>query len=181
MVKLYSKMKIIRHTKDGVEEVIPKRTVFDGTPAEAKQFVSELQAGGSTDINRALLEALAQVDKKRPTVIVFMTDGLPTVGEVDAQRIIDNVRKLGRPVQANWAPFPVMSSLGSALGLVSQQYRLSGVSLEIEVDAGEEVTVMGDPTLFEIAVLNILLNALEAFGHQRHSGVGAPSVLVRAS
>ena len=38
MVKLYSKMKIIRHTKDGVEEVIPKRTVFDGTPAEAKQF-----------------------------------------------------------------------------------------------------------------------------------------------
>ena len=38
MVKLYSKMKIIRHTKDGVEEVIPKRTVFDGPPAEAKQF-----------------------------------------------------------------------------------------------------------------------------------------------
>ena len=61
--------------------------------AEAKQFVSDLQAGGSTDINRALLEALAQVDEKRPTVIVFMTDGLPTVGEVDAQRIIDNVRQ----------------------------------------------------------------------------------------
>lgn len=38
MAKLFSKMKIIRHTKDGVEEVIPKRTVFDATPAEAKQF-----------------------------------------------------------------------------------------------------------------------------------------------
>ena len=61
--------------------------------AEAKQFVSDLQAGGSTDINRALLEALAQVDETRPTVVVFLTDGLPTVGEVDAQRIIDNVRK----------------------------------------------------------------------------------------
>lgn len=61
--------------------------------ANAKQFVSELSAGGSTDINRALLEALAQVDPERPTVIVFLTDGLPTVGEVDAQRIIGNVRQ----------------------------------------------------------------------------------------
>ncbi len=61
--------------------------------ADAKQFVAALQAGGSTDINRALLEALAQVDEVRPTVIVFLTDGLPTVGEVDAQRIIDNVRQ----------------------------------------------------------------------------------------
>jgi Ca-activated chloride channel family protein len=67
---------------------------------DAKQFVNSLAAGGSTDINRALLEALAQVDEARPTVLVFLTDGLPTVGEVDAQRIIANVRQeTGKNVQ----------------------------------------------------------------------------------
>jgi Ca-activated chloride channel family protein len=67
---------------------------------QAGQFVATLQAEGSTDINRALLETLAQVDPERSTVIVFLTDGLPTVGETAAQRIIDNVRQeIGPNVQ----------------------------------------------------------------------------------
>lgn len=68
--------------------------------AQASQFVASLQAEGSTDINRALLETLAQVDPQRPTVIVFLTDGLPTMGETAPQRIIDNVRQaIGPSVQ----------------------------------------------------------------------------------
>jgi Ca-activated chloride channel family protein len=68
--------------------------------ASASQFVAGLQAEGSTDINRALLEALAQVDPARPTVVVFLTDGLPTVGETDPQRIMANVRQaIGPNVQ----------------------------------------------------------------------------------
>jgi Ca-activated chloride channel family protein len=59
----------------------------------ARGFLADLQAVGGTDINRALLESLAQVDPERPTVIIFLTDGLPTEGEVDIQRILDNVRK----------------------------------------------------------------------------------------
>ena len=63
MVKLYSKMKIIRHTKDGVEEVIPKRTVFDGTPAEAKQFDALKSARPATaDEIKAHAEAQALAD-----------------------------------------------------------------------------------------------------------------------
>lgn len=63
---------------------------------EARAFVNRLEASGSTDINRALLEALAMVDGKngsavRPTILIFLTDGLPTTGEVDVDRIIDNV------------------------------------------------------------------------------------------
>lgn len=64
-----------------------------GRVPEAKGFVNRLEAGGGTDINRALLEALAQVDPARPTVIIFLTDGLPTEGETDVQRIIRNVRQ----------------------------------------------------------------------------------------
>ncbi len=56
--------------------------------AEARAFVNRLEANGSTDIARALLEALAMVDPARPTILIFLTDGLPTTGEVDIQRII---------------------------------------------------------------------------------------------
>ncbi len=58
---------------------------------EARAFVARLEASGSTDINRALLEAAAMADEERPTIVVFLTDGLPTVGEVDIDRIIGNV------------------------------------------------------------------------------------------
>ena len=65
--------------------------------AQAGEFIASLQAEGSTDINRALLETLAQAAPDRPTVVVFVTDGLPTVGETDPQRIIDNVRRAISP------------------------------------------------------------------------------------
>jgi Ca-activated chloride channel family protein len=58
---------------------------------EARDFVDRLEANGSTDINRALLEAAAMADAERPTILVFLTDGLPTAGEVDIDRIIANV------------------------------------------------------------------------------------------
>lgn len=59
----------------------------------AKTWVDGLQASGGTDINRALLEALAQVDAQRPTVIIFLTDGLPTEGTTDIERILSNVKQ----------------------------------------------------------------------------------------
>jgi Ca-activated chloride channel family protein len=58
---------------------------------QALDFVRRLEANGSTDINRALLEALAMARKQRPTILIFLTDGLPTTGEVDVDRIIANV------------------------------------------------------------------------------------------
>ena len=58
---------------------------------EGHAFVRSLAAAGSTDINRALLEALAGADAERPTVLIFLTDGLPTAGEVDPDRIAANI------------------------------------------------------------------------------------------
>lgn len=57
---------------------------------EAGAWVNRLSAEGSTDINRALLEAAAVVDKERPTYLIFLTDGLPTEGETDSERILAN-------------------------------------------------------------------------------------------
>ncbi|MFQ5343882.1 MAG: VIT domain-containing protein, partial [Anaerolineae bacterium] len=38
----------------------------------AQRWVEDLTAGGSTDINRALLEALADADPDRPTILIFL-------------------------------------------------------------------------------------------------------------
>jgi len=61
--------------------------------AEAKRWVQSLTAVGSTDINRALLEAVAQADRERPTIVIFLTDGLPTEGVTEAEQILDNLQE----------------------------------------------------------------------------------------
>jgi Ca-activated chloride channel family protein len=63
---------------------------------EALSWVDRLSARGSTDINRALLEATALADRERPTYLIFLTDGLPTEGVVDSQKILDNLRASAR-------------------------------------------------------------------------------------
>ena len=55
-----------------------------------------LSAQGSTDINRALLEAAAMASderegNERPVYLIFLTDGLPTEGVRNSQKIIDNL------------------------------------------------------------------------------------------
>jgi Ca-activated chloride channel family protein len=67
---------------------------------QAHAWIDRLQAQGSTDINRALLESLALFDDtgKRPAYLLFMTDGLPTVGETDAGQILGNAQR-NRPRQ----------------------------------------------------------------------------------
>jgi Ca-activated chloride channel family protein len=64
------------------------RSAADAKEAEA--WVNRLNAEGSTDINRALLEAAAVTDKERPTYLIFLTDGLPTEGETESDRILAN-------------------------------------------------------------------------------------------
>ena len=58
---------------------------------EAIGWVDRLAAVGSTDINRALLEAAAMADRERPTYLIFLTDGLPTEGVTDSQMILNNL------------------------------------------------------------------------------------------
>ena len=62
--------------------------------ARGAEFVQALKPSGGTNINDAVLAALRQFDaaQERPRMIVFLTDGLPTVGETRAERIVENVR-----------------------------------------------------------------------------------------
>lgn len=59
-----------------------------------EEFVTKLRPDGGTNINDALLQSLKQFEKNdRPKMLVFMTDGLPTVGERNADRIVENIAK----------------------------------------------------------------------------------------
>lgn len=60
---------------------------------KGEDFVNRLEAVGSTDINRALLESLDMADPTRPTTLIFLTDGLPTEGVMDIGSILGNVQK----------------------------------------------------------------------------------------
>ena len=64
------------------------------------KFVESCEAEGGTDINSALLEGLKQLNPEDKTsYIVFLTDGLPTVGINDVQRILQNVNAKNNSVR----------------------------------------------------------------------------------
>lgn len=72
----------------------------------ALSWVNGLSAAGSTDINRALLEAASMADSERVTYLIFLTDGLPTEGETDSQKILDNLKEAA-PASLRLFPFGV--------------------------------------------------------------------------
>ncbi len=66
----------------------------DSGKKRGEDFAGKLNATGGTNINDSLVAALKQFNASpRPKMLVFMTDGLPTVGEQNIERIVANVNK----------------------------------------------------------------------------------------
>merc|ERR1712012_171688 len=74
----------------------------NGDVGPAYDFVLDLNVRGSTNINDALLEAIdvakevkqrEEIDVKTQQMIVFLTDGQPSAGETNGQKIKENVKK----------------------------------------------------------------------------------------
>ena len=62
---------------------------------KALNFIDDLEARGGTNIDEALQTALKnKPDPKRPRIVAFLTDGLPTVGERNVDSILKNVDKV---------------------------------------------------------------------------------------
>ena len=78
------------------EEHLMERGLITADAAGKKrgeEFVAKLQPSGGTNINDSLLASLKQFEKSdRPKMLVFMTDGLPTVGETKVESIIANLK-----------------------------------------------------------------------------------------
>ena len=73
-------------------------TADDQGRRRGEAFVQALRPVGGTNINQALLSSMRQFEPgNRPKTLVFMTDGLPTVGETNPSRIMENLRAARRP------------------------------------------------------------------------------------
>ena len=65
------------------------------TLAAAREFVENVVANGQTNISGALEKALAgKADAGRERIMIFLTDGAPTVGERNPDKLLDGVKKL---------------------------------------------------------------------------------------
>jgi uncharacterized protein YegL len=64
------------------------------TIKEAIEFIDELGARGGTNINESLVSSFGMFsDSRRPRMLVFLTDGEPTVGVTDMKDILKNAKK----------------------------------------------------------------------------------------
>jgi Ca-activated chloride channel family protein len=61
-------------------------------------FVKSLKPVGGTNINQSLIASMKQFSQgARPRILIFMTDGLPTVSETNVNKIVDNLDKARVP------------------------------------------------------------------------------------
>jgi Ca-activated chloride channel family protein len=81
-----------------VEPLFNELALADKTHREkANEFIKGLKPIGGTAIDDALKKALALKPARegRPFLVIFLTDGLPTIGTTDEQQILDGVKKAG--------------------------------------------------------------------------------------
>lgn len=77
-----------RKFADGLREASKENVV------KARKWIAEMDARGGTNIDDALYEALSMKGSdERTFMIVFITDGLPTIGETNIEKILKNVKK----------------------------------------------------------------------------------------
>ena len=129
----------------------------EATIKAALGFADGLYAGGSTNIDGALQTALKMLnDPKRPSYVLFMTDGLPTVGERDELKIAANARQ-ANGVHARLFSFGVGFDVNSRLlDRLSHEQRGQSVYVRpnesIEAHVSALYTKIGSPLLTDLAV-----------------------------
>ena len=129
----------------------------DETRAAAIGFVDGLYAGGSTDIDGALKRALGMLqDNKRPTYVLFLTDGLPTAGETGEAAIVKHSEE-GNDVRARVFAFGVGYDVNSRLldKLARANFGLSQYvrpNEDIEASVSALYRKIGAPVMTDVTV-----------------------------
>jgi Ca-activated chloride channel family protein len=87
-----------------------------GQPGDYQQYIDSLAAVGGTNISGALLEAanLVEDDSRRPTTIIFLTDGLATEGITETPLLLETVEQ-AMPANARVFAFGVGDDVDTTL------------------------------------------------------------------
>jgi Ca-activated chloride channel homolog len=127
---------------------------------KAQAFVQTLKPIGGTAINDALQKALSLGQKrseadKRPFVVIFMTDGLPTIGETREENIIANLSRasantrvfsfgIGNDVNTHLLDLVAMNTKAVSQYVAPEE--------DIEVKLSNFYTKIKEPVLSNVAV-----------------------------
>lgn len=126
----------------------------------AEGYIGGLKALNGTAIDDALKEALElrSEDSERPFVVIFLTDGLPTVGETRMEKIVENVKE--RAHSARVFCFGIGSDVNTHLldkiaeeTRAFSQYVTTGEDIEVKVSSF--YSKIRDPLLANIKI-NVL-------------------------
>ncbi|HMJ08877.1 MAG TPA: VIT and VWA domain-containing protein [Pyrinomonadaceae bacterium] len=142
------------------EEHLMERGLI-GADAEGKrrgeEFVKKLRPSGGTNINDSLIASLKQFEKNdRPKMLVFMTDGLPTVSETNIDKIIANI-KTAKTADVRIFPFGVGYDVNTALldKLGSENSGMSDYvqpNEDIEIKVSNFFTRVSSPVLSDLEI-----------------------------
>ncbi len=125
---------------------------------EALEFIGELKPVGGTNIDEALRMALRlrQEESDRPFMVVFLTDGQPTIGVTDPKTIVENVARC-RPRSLRLFVFGVGDDVNTVLldrlagdNGGTRQYVRPKESLEARVSAFYQQ--IARPVLSDVAI-----------------------------
>ncbi len=149
-------------------------TVNSTNVSEALAYVDNLSAGGNTNINGALLDALDVLDGSTSSssaeIIVFLTDGIPTAGVTNEDRIAANVENanIALEVEASIYVFGVGYDVNTHL-LDKLSTRNHGFSIYVDPSECLEealVTFYGrieNPILTDVSVTFLGVDVSEAY------------------
>ncbi len=122
----------------------------------AQDFVGGVKARGGTDINAALLAALKMFrGDDRPGMLVFLTDGRPTMGVTKIEGIIENVDRANRRTKQASGPPPLTPwavLAGAVLGARSPLEQRISVHLRQVRDIAEVLSLIARAASIDVVV-----------------------------
>jgi Ca-activated chloride channel family protein len=131
--------------------------VTPDTIKAATSFADSINAGGGTNIDAALKVALGMLtDDKRPSYVLFLTDGMPTVGEINERTIASNARAADK-VHARFFNLGIGFDVnGRLLDRLSREFNGQSVYVrpneDIETYVSALSTTIGSPLLTNVDV-----------------------------
>ncbi|WP_369808530.1 sensor histidine kinase [Ancylobacter radicis] len=117
-----------------------------------------------------------------------LTGGEPVAVKLDrisaqvdrAKRITDQVRRYGRMPTEQQQLFSLRNAVEMAMGFVTEQFRSADIRLSIQAEVPPELAVFGEQTMFEQVIVNLLVNAHDAFESGPANRARAVRVTVRS-
>lgn len=141
----------VLHPKEGLAEATDKEI------AAALERLAEHASGGATDLGALFDVALSRVHGAEQPAIVYIGDGLPTIGEVSGERLSERLRRSLSVSRARL--FTVAVGVETNAALLAELAREGGGQLFriAEVDAGTQevlrlASAIKTPTVTDLAI-----------------------------